>query len=148
MVEFSEVLCPNEFGTVPHSSTIDGSLFEYGAVTAGSRVFLSVSFAEKCIEGTVPSTVVVAHTVVGGKARDERSEGDTFVVVETRGSGVFIEPEACFWVILASVEQSVVTLHHADGVESVRPDISAKADDEHATIFVVHRHELGKELQA
>ena len=24
-------------------------------------------------------------------------------------------------------------------------DISAKADDEHATIFVVHRHELGKE---
>ena len=82
MVELSEVLCPNEFGTVPHSSTVDSRLFEYRAITAGSRIFLSVSFAKKCFECAVPSAVVVAHTIVRSQSRDERSERHTLIIIE------------------------------------------------------------------
>ena len=68
VVEVLEILCPDEFRTVPDGTSIDACLLHDGSDSGCHGIFLSVVFAEDGAEGSVPSAVVVAHAVVLGQS--------------------------------------------------------------------------------
>ena len=78
-----EVFGPYKLGAVPYGSAIDTGLLHNSAYSGCIGIFAAVVLAEDSIECSVPSAVVVAHTVVLGQSGDERRESDTLVVIET-----------------------------------------------------------------
>ncbi len=148
VVEDLEVFGRGEFRPVPHGAAVHAGLLQCRPDARCDGVFLAVVLPEQGIESAVPSAVVIPDAVVLGQSGDEGCDGDTLVVVEARGGGVLVKPQDGLRVFPAGVEQVLVALHHAIGVERVRPDVAAEADGEQSAILVSHGHELGKEGDA
>ena len=92
IVEVLEIFCPDELWPVPYSTTIDTALLHDRGESGGNGIFLAAVFAKHHIERSVPSTVVIADTIVVGQPGNIGSPGDTLGTVETRRRRVFIEP--------------------------------------------------------
>lgn len=140
-----EILCPDQFWTIPHSTAVHASLLHHSANTSSCGVFLAMSITQNTVQCTIVSTVVISHTIILGKTRNEWTKGHALVVVETRRGGVLVEPQDSLGVLLAGIQEILVALHHANGVECMRPDVSTERDGQHTSILVVHRHKLGKQ---
>ena len=138
--EVLEVLSPYKLRTVPYCATVDTSLFHYGSYTCGNRIFHTMIISTQCTERTVPSTVVVTHSVVVCQSWYERGYGDTLVVVPAWRGGVFVEPKYSLGIFLACLKQLAISLHHTVWREMMRPDVAAEADSEQAAIIVWHFH--------
>ena len=99
------LLVPRQLRSVPDSTAIDTRLLHDRSDTGGGRIGLAMILAEDTLQSTIPATVVVTHTIVFGETRDERTEGDTLVVVEARRGGVFIKEEHGLGIFLTGLQQ-------------------------------------------
>ena len=59
--------------------------------------------AKQLTKHVVPATVVVAHAVVLRQARDEGTEADALVVIETAAMGVLVEEHHRFRILLTGL---------------------------------------------
>ena len=143
-----EVLGPDKFRAVPHGTAVDTRLLHHRADAGRHGIGAAVAASQHLVERPVPSAIVVAHAIVGGQPGDERADGHALVVVETRRGGVFIEPQNGLGIGLAGGHKVGVALHHAHGIERMRPDVAAETHREEAAVAVRHLHQAGKESQS
>ena len=101
--------------------------------------------ATQVILCTVPTAVVVAHAVVLCQSADVGAPCYALVVVPASGRSIFEQPQDGLGILLASLQQVAVALHHADGVQPVAPDVTAERNGEETAILVRHLYQLGKE---
>ena len=91
---------PNQFGTIPYCTSVDARLLHHRSDACATRV-LALAVTYQTIHRSVPTAVVVAHSIVLCQTRDEWTEADTFVVVEAAGMCVLIKKNHCLRVLLA-----------------------------------------------
>ena len=142
------LLVPRKLWAIPHGTTVDAGLLHHRADAGSRRIFLAVILAQDSIHGTVPAAVVVAHAIVLGESGNERAEGYRLIVVETRTCGVLIEEEHVFRIFLTGIQEVLVALQLADGVQAMTPDVAAERHGEQSAVLVRHLHQLGKQRPA
>ena len=82
IAEIFEVFGPDELRPIPYGPAIDTALLHNCGESCRHGILLAVVLAQHHVEGSVPSTVVVAYAIVVGKSCDIGSPRDAFGVIE------------------------------------------------------------------